>query len=498
MLMPIVGGDRDDCMGTMKPAGNPFAPREYGHLEAVTPRVHLWRNIVNSSVFVGDRGIAVVDTQVNQALARRLREHLKKTFGKPILYAINTHYHWDHTNGNAVFKEAGATIVASRRTARAMVERAPRQKHFLASRGFDLGPDPLQPDIFSDDQSTIDLGGLTIELRNAVNAETEDPTIVICAAEGVVASGDTVMTGSFPIFGQPSQNEGLQDEQWLHALSELRSFKPQAILPGHGPVARETELALLERICRYFLDEVRKHRAAGHGLMDTIAAMEDAMPAWITRIPVVWGTPRYAILRVWAGLDDLGQPGWQHVKPSAVPSNDAAAAACRPSGALSAWSDAVQHAIEGGDIGAGVSLARMATREFPGEPGAWVVLASTLIGASRSVESVLEKGDCFDEARQAIATALAINPQHGAALLQEGQFLTMMAYRNGDNPSRGEAALEKAGADPTLSKRQRAEISFYRGIAERARGNESDAKRRFQEALMTDPTFHPAMLAAMS
>ena len=71
-------------------AGNPFAPRDYGRLETLSPRVHLWRNIVNSSVFVGERGIAVFDTQVNHALARRLRAHLERTFAKPILYAVNT------------------------------------------------------------------------------------------------------------------------------------------------------------------------------------------------------------------------------------------------------------------------------------------------------------------------------------------------------------------------------------------------------------------------
>jgi len=108
----------------MRPAANPFAVREYGHLESLTPRAKIWRNIVNSTVFVGSRGLAVVDTQVNHALARRLLAQLAKEFpGQPVLYAINTHYHWDHTSGNAVFKAAGAQLVASVRTATAMRER---------------------------------------------------------------------------------------------------------------------------------------------------------------------------------------------------------------------------------------------------------------------------------------------------------------------------------------------------------------------------------------
>jgi glyoxylase-like metal-dependent hydrolase (beta-lactamase superfamily II) len=477
---------------------NPFAPRDYGRLEAVTPHVHLWRNIVNTGVFVGSRGIAVVDTQVNHALARRLLDHLQRTFAKPILYAINTHYHWDHTNGNAVFKDAGATLVASRRTAAAMVERAPRQKGFLSSRGFELGPDPLQPDVFAEDAGRLDLGDLTLDLRLGRDAETSDPTLVWCEQEGVLAAGDTVMTGSFPIFGQPSQREGLQDDGWLAALDEVRSFAGGAVLPGHGPLARGEELAQLERICRYFLERVRAHRARGDDLATTIRVMEDEMPAWITRIPVVWGTPRYAILRVWAGLADLGEPGFQHVKPSAIPRAPAAARLAEPErDEAERWRAKVLQLLEGGDPAAAVSLAEAAVERFPGDPAMHTALAQTLIGASRAIESVLEKGDCFAAARAALARALELRPGYGPALLQEGQFFVMMAFRNGDDPTRGERLLEEAAADPALDARQRAEIAFYRGIAERARGDEAAAKARFAEALATDGTYRPALLAAM-
>ena len=72
---------------------NPFAPRVYGSLERITEHAFIWRNIVNSTIFVGERGLAVIDTQVNHALARRLRAAIEAAFAKPILYAVNTHYH---------------------------------------------------------------------------------------------------------------------------------------------------------------------------------------------------------------------------------------------------------------------------------------------------------------------------------------------------------------------------------------------------------------------
>ncbi len=471
---------------------NPFAPRTYGTLERISPRVAIWRNIVNSTIFIGERGLAVVDTQVNQALARRLRQRLQDEFRKPILFAINTHYHWDHTNGNAVFAEVGATLVANRDTADFMVSKAPRQKGFLSSRGFDLGPDPLVPAVFAENCGALDLGGLTLHLSRGHHAETADPTLVWCPEERVLAAGDTVMTGSFPIFGQPSQREGLEDAAWLAALDEVRGFDALHISPGHGPVAHSDELAVLERIMRWFLVEVQGHHAAGHTLDETIKMMEATLPEWIRTIPEIWGTPRYAILRVWAGLEDLGEPGWQHVKPTAIPQRDVAAMRD-----LNAWRQAIESAFEGGDSALAVGSARAATVAYAEQPAAWALLAGALIQVSRGIASVLEKGDCFDAARRALQRALELDPHYGPAQLQLGQFYIMMAYRNGDDPGVGERYLAQAIDDDRLSVRQRAEVAFYRGMAERTRGNEAAARQRFAQSQQADPSFMPARLAIL-
>jgi glyoxylase-like metal-dependent hydrolase (beta-lactamase superfamily II) len=473
-------------------ANNPFAPRTYGSLERISARVAIWRNIVNSTVFIGERGLAVVDTQVNQALARRLRQRLQDEFGKPILFAINTHYHWDHTNGNVVFAEVGATLIANRDTADYMVSKAPRQKSFLASRGFDLGPDPLVPTVFAETCGPLDLGGLTLHLSRGHHAETADPTLVWCPEERVLAAGDTVMTGSFPIFGQPSQREGLENDAWLSALDEVRGFDAVHVSPGHGPVAYSDELAGLERIMRWFLDKVRAHHDAGRTLSETISIMEADLPDWIRAIPEIWGTPRYAILRVWAGLADLGEPGWQHCKPTAIPEREVQAVRD-----LRAWRQAAESALEGGDSALAVGSARAATLAHGEDPAAWTLLAGTLIQVSRGIASVLEKGDCFDAARRALQRALALDPHYGPALLQLGQFHVMMAYRNGDDPSAGERHLAQAIDDDRLSARQRAEVAFYRGMAERTRGNEAAARQRFAQAQQADPSFMPARLAML-
>ncbi len=473
---------------------NPFAKRQYGQLEQINQHAYIFRNIVNSTVFVGEKGIAVIDTQVNLALARRLRALLETTFNKPILYAINTHYHWDHTNGNSIFKEAGANLVGNKDTADFMVSKAPRQKAFLASRGFELGPDPLAHDIFIEDQSEFSLGNITLQCSRGHSAETDDPTLIYCPEANVLASGDTVMTGSFPIFGQPVQQEGLENDNWLTAINEIRGFNTEFVCPGHGPVADAAALTLLEDICRFFLDETRKASESGLSLEDSIKHIESNLPAWIAKIPEVWGTPRYAILRAWAGLHDLGEPGWQHVKPSVIPENKIAASAtangCSDS---QAFLDTAEQCKEGGDLAQAISLLQIACEQFPQNSAIPTRLGDYLIDASKPIASVLEKGDCFNEARRCWQRALEIDPQCADALMSDAQFLVMMSFRNGDDPDLGIARLEQAAAAGAAAEK----IHFYRGIAERSSGNESAALSHFQQALSVNPGFMPARLALM-
>jgi glyoxylase-like metal-dependent hydrolase (beta-lactamase superfamily II) len=483
----------------------PYAPRTYGSLQRVTERVYLFRNIVNSAVVLGDEAMAVIDTQVNAALAQRLLQHVRRLSDKPIRYAINTHYHWDHTGGNAVFKGAGATVLSSTRTREFMQVRMPRQKAFLLSRGFALGPDPYLPDNTVAETGELDLGNQRLYLHYLGRAETDDALAIHLPQEGCVVAGDTVMTGSFPIFGQPVMNEGLMGTtDWLQTLEALDSLQPQHILPGHGPLASAHDLTLFKRIQRYFLAEVAARVARQMPLEALLADLERQLPGWITALPVTWGTPRYAILRVYHGLvaEPNGEPGWQHYKPSAIPEGDATKVheACAALTDVRAFRRLAEEFEEGGDVGSAVAVARQATCVASTVPAAWVLLADLLMRNARLVPSVLEKGDFFMEAQHALQRALALDAQYPQARLALGRFLVMRAYRNGDDPASGMAELQGVidriatpaqGASAALL----AQAYFFLGMGYRTQGNESSALACFQTALTHLPHFEPARLA---
>lgn len=476
---------------------NPFAPRQYGSLVKITDRVYLFRNTVNSSIVIGDKGVAVIDTQVNQMMGHRLLQTVRALTDKPILYAVNTHYHWDHTNGNNIFKGAGATIVSRELTKDFIVNRAPRQEAFLRGRGFVLGDPPFVPELTFDSEMELDIGNQPLHLVNLGSAETDDATAIRVPAEECIIAGDTIMTGSFPIFGQPVMDEGLMaNHDWIETIRELQSYGPECVLPGHGPLAREAEIDLLIKIEEYFITEVRKHVDRGMSLHQIIAEMEANFPDWITSIAEVWGTPRYAILRVYRALVNDPEPGWQHLKPSAIPAADADKLQERLSeiDGFAAYEEAAEEVVEGDDPGLAVAIAKAGVEKYPYRPDAWTAYADILTKASRVVSSVLEKGDFFFEAEIALKTALELDPHYAPAHLLRGFNHLNAAYRNGHDTKPGLESVQKALADG-LQGTQLAQAHFSIGLAHRIDGDETSAHEAFAKALAADPAYMPALLA---
>src|SRR6516164_2213494 len=71
----------------------------------------------NSVFLVTDAGVLVIDTREHPRAAQDLLSRIRKVTDKPIRWVINSHFHGDHTFGNAAFQAAGATFVAHRETA---------------------------------------------------------------------------------------------------------------------------------------------------------------------------------------------------------------------------------------------------------------------------------------------------------------------------------------------------------------------------------------------
>ena len=298
---------------------NPFGKLQYGSLKKVTPHCYMFRNVVNSGIIVTREGVCVVDTQINAPMARLMLKAIRAVTDAPIRYVINTHYHWDHWAGNDVFKETGATIISGDLTREFMSRRSKRQRAFLRSRGFAIpDQDPALPDKTLDEKITLQLGSLPIHILFLGQAETDDAMAVYLPTEKCVISGDTLMTGSFPILGQPVMSEGLSDDRlWIKALQKMKALSPEKIIPGHGPLGGILEIDFFIELQAYFLDTVIPLAEEGKSMQEIIQIIESNLPEKYASLPQVWGTPRYAVLRILRNIT-----GWQEMKPSALPKVD--------------------------------------------------------------------------------------------------------------------------------------------------------------------------------
>src|ERR1044072_9988426 len=111
----------------------------------------------NILVLSGDRGKFLVDAGISISEAK-VKSALNAINPTPVVYVVNTHWHWDHTDGNGWMHQSGATIIATRNTLK------PFPQTTLGDDG--SGPTPAVPDgarptILVDDSTTFIFAGNT-------------------------------------------------------------------------------------------------------------------------------------------------------------------------------------------------------------------------------------------------------------------------------------------------------------------------------------------------
>src|SRR5947208_12087231 len=119
-------------------AQNTFAPMKFNEVKEVAPGVFFRYSAISATdknvVFGGSNNIwvvfedyvVVIDANFPKE-ASDVIEAIKKTTDKPIRYVLDTHHHGDHSYGNAVFGQAGASIVAQANCARLLRIDGPKE-----------------------------------------------------------------------------------------------------------------------------------------------------------------------------------------------------------------------------------------------------------------------------------------------------------------------------------------------------------------------------------
>lgn len=223
-----------------------LAPGVYAHLPADSAELNAKGGVAGTSggLIVGTRGAMLIETMLNRRLFDQVQALAKKeALGLPLLYAVNTSYHGDHSYGNMYLK-APTRVIQSTKTrdyvdGHLADDKAFMVKHFGAGRGVEQitarTGDILVP---PGGRVSVDLGGKTVEIIDFGFAQTGGDLFVWEPQSKVMWTGNPV-TASKPAL--PWLLDGKLVET-LATLQKVYDFLPPdaTIVPGHGvPMARE-------------------------------------------------------------------------------------------------------------------------------------------------------------------------------------------------------------------------------------------------------------------
>jgi glyoxylase-like metal-dependent hydrolase (beta-lactamase superfamily II) len=204
---------------------------------------------VNVTVVAGSAGLLVVDTNASDHAARSVLADLRRLSGTPVLAAVNTHVHFDHTFGNGVFAAEGAELIAHEEAAAALPAHA---AEIRAQAAAEAGEDERYAELVATEEVvvpgrtfssalTLDLGDRLVELLHPGRGHTSGDVVVRVPDADVMLTGDLVEE-SAARDGVPGLGSDCFPMDWPTTLDLMLSLvgPTTVVVPGHGsPVGRD-------------------------------------------------------------------------------------------------------------------------------------------------------------------------------------------------------------------------------------------------------------------
>src|SRR5579863_2333214 len=226
----------------------------------------------NHPIFVGDHDVFLVDDGTTPAAGRALLEDLKLITDKPVRWVVNTHFHYDHTDGNSIFgpeveiigheyvrhaisdldvlhREPFQTTMANMpiqvdalkkqiADEKDTAKRAALEKQ-LAAKQADWEElkmiRPTPPNVTYSSKMTVYQGPREIRLLFLGRGHTQGDTVVYLPKERIVCTGDLMES-------QPAYMGDAMFDEWLTTLDALKEMNFDTVLPGHGVPFHEKSL----------------------------------------------------------------------------------------------------------------------------------------------------------------------------------------------------------------------------------------------------------------
>ncbi len=226
----------------------------------------------NIAVLTGDDGKVFIDAGIT-ASRPRILEAANGLSRDPIRHLINTHWHFDHADGNEWLNAEGAAIIAHENT----------HKHLLVAQrvedwDFNFPSSPLAAiptEVFSMEK-TLTLNRSTLALKYYGPAHTDSDISVTIPEADILHCGDTFWNGVYP-FIDYSTGGNIKGMIKAAEANLAAATGRTIVIPGHGnPVSNRVELSAYRDMLVAIHENVAKLQQQGRSLDETVAAKPTA------------------------------------------------------------------------------------------------------------------------------------------------------------------------------------------------------------------------------
>ena len=242
---------------------------------------------VNVSVVAGDAGLMVLDTQASAELARMLVSDLRRVSAQPVLWAVNSHEHWDHTFGNGVLRDEGAELLCHESAAETLPQHGAEVRAAAAQEDDPryaavAATEVVVPEHTFSSAISLDLGDRLVELVHPGRGHTSGDLVVRVPDADVVLAGDLVeQSGAAPTprcrrsARTATPWSGRSPSTWCSASARSSTV----VVPGHGALVDRDFVEEQRNSIGIVAETIRDLATRGVPVEDALAGAEWPYPS---------------------------------------------------------------------------------------------------------------------------------------------------------------------------------------------------------------------------
>ena len=232
----------------------------------------------NVAVYVTGNGVILIDDKFAPD-HDAIMDIVRRITTQPVKYVISTHYHADHSGGNAKMYESGAEIIST----------ANSRKNIVEKKQSNAPPGVVPARIVFTDETSVFLGGKEVRAHFYGRGHTNGDAVIYFPLLKVIHTGD-LMAGTTPLV---DYNGGGSVVDWTKTLDGAMQLDFDTVIPGHGPITNRAGLQAYRDNIVKLRDRVSQEIRSGKSQAEVAKFMETEYQWAPNSLQQQWSVPGF-------------------------------------------------------------------------------------------------------------------------------------------------------------------------------------------------------------